>query len=212
MAQQKNLILFDSIKTAYSTAYDRLVLLAKGGRIGEVVSVDVTCTSLKENQTANNVEYEPRGSILAWGPTALLPVFQLLGSDYSLLDIASRVEEDGFDDFTKINITFNHAVASVLVGKKIKSEGELIVAGSQGYIYVPAPWWKTDYFEIRYENASDNKRYFYQLDGEGIRNEISSFSHSINSGISQSNISTETSANICNVIEKALNKVIIHLV
>ena len=212
LAQQKNLILFDSMKTAYSTAYDRLVLLAKGGRIGEVVSVDVTCTSLKENQTANNVEYEPRGSILAWGPTALLPVFQLLGSDYSLLDIASRVEEDGFDDFTKINITFNHAVASVLVGKKIKSEGELIVAGSQGYIYVPAPWWKTDYFEIRYENASDNKRYFYQLDGEGIRNEISSFSHSINSGISQSNISTETSANICNVIEKALNKVIIHLV
>ena len=51
LAQQKNLILFDSIKTAYSTAYDRLVLLAKGGRIGEVVSVDVTCTSLKENQT-----------------------------------------------------------------------------------------------------------------------------------------------------------------
>ncbi len=31
---------------------------------------------------------------------------------------------------------------------------------------------KTDYFEIRYEDASGNKRYFYQLDGEGIRYEL----------------------------------------
>ena len=50
-----------------------------------------------------------------------------------------------------------------------KAEGELIISGTKSYIYVPAPWWKTDYFEVRYENANENVRYFNQLDGEGIR-------------------------------------------
>ena len=61
------------------------------------------------------------------------------------------------------------------VGTGVKSEGELIVSGTKGYIYVPAPWWKTDYFEVRYEDAENNRRYFYQLDGEGIRYEWVSF-------------------------------------
>ena len=51
-------------------------------------------------------------------------------------------------------------VATLKVAKGAKSEGELIISGTKGYIYVPAPWWKTDYFEIRYENPEDNKRFF----------------------------------------------------
>lgn len=33
----------------------------------------------------------------------------------------------------------------------------------------PSSWWKIDYFEIRREDPNENKHYFYQLDGEGIR-------------------------------------------
>ncbi len=47
------------------------------------------------------------------------------------------------------------------VGTGVKSEGELIVSGTKGYVYIPAPWWKTDYFEVRYGNAEDNRRYFF---------------------------------------------------
>ncbi len=56
------------------------------------------------------------------------------------------------DAFTKIDFTYDDAVASIKVAKAAKSEGELVVTGTKGYIYVPAPWWKTDYFEVRYEN------------------------------------------------------------
>ena len=80
-----------------------------------------------------------------------------------------------FDLFSKVSFVYSNAVASIKVGKGIKSEGELVVSGTKGYIYVPAPWWKTDYFEVRYENSENNKRYFYQLDGEGIRYEIVAF-------------------------------------
>lgn len=68
------------------------------------------------------------------------------------------------------------------VGRGIKSEGDLVVSGTEGYIYVPAPWWKTDYFELRYEDPANNKRCFYQLEGEGIRYEIINFLKTIKTG------------------------------
>lgn len=43
----------EGIKTAYSTAYQRLLLLIESGKIGRVVSVDATCTSLKSLLTIN---------------------------------------------------------------------------------------------------------------------------------------------------------------
>lgn len=182
LAKDCNLQLMDGLKTAYSTAFSRMILLAKGGRIGEIVSVDATCTSLKDFDYTDPYTLKNEwNSMAGWGPTAMLPIFQLLGTEYSDLQIYSRIgnAEYNFDEFTKIAFLYPSAVASIKVGKGVKSEGELIVSGTKGYIYVPAPWWKTDYFEIRYENPADNKRYFYQLEGEGIRNEILSFVRAI---------------------------------
>ena len=77
----------------------------------------------------------------------------------------------------------------------------MIITGTKGYIYVPAPWWKTDYFELRFENPSDNMRYFYQLDGEGIRYEIVAFAKEIESGRHDLYIGEEITKAIAEVIE-----------
>ena len=204
IAESNNCILMDSIKTAYSLAYYRLCLLAKSGIIGKIISVDATCTSLY------NVEIDNDGmlaniwnSVCAWGPTALLPVFQLLGTDYSSKTIATHLlrEDLDYDTFTKISLIYPHAVASIKVGQGVKSEGELIISGTKGYIYVPAPWWKTDYFEVRYENPADNKRHFYPLEGEGIRYELVSFLKSISSGNKYSYIDKSISKAIVKIIQ-----------
>lgn len=195
LAQQHNCILMDSLKTAYSTAYTRLLLLVKSGKIGEVYSVDATCTSLQV------MDMNTWNSICAWGPTAMLPIFDLLGTEYRSKLIASHLDCNGNDEFTKINFVYDHAVASVKVGKGVKSEGELIISGTKGYIYVPAPWWKTDYFEIRYENSSDNQRYFYTLDGEGIRYMLVVFAKTIETGKNVFYISQNVSHGISKVIE-----------
>ena len=72
----------EGIKTAYSTAYSRMLLLVKSGKIGEVVAVDATCTSLRDIKTADSkFMKESWNSIGAWGPTAMLPIFQLLGTE-----------------------------------------------------------------------------------------------------------------------------------
>lgn len=176
IAKERNLILTDSLKTAYATAYNRMLLLIKSGIIGEVKSVDTICTSLSDLERHSGKPTPGTwNSICAWGPTAMLPIFQLLGTDYMSKQITSHLIAEHFDVFTKIAFVYPNAVASLKVGKGVKSEGELIISGTKGYVYVPAPWWKTDYFEVRYENPVNNKRYFYQLEGEGIRYEIVSF-------------------------------------
>ena len=200
LAKNKNLVLMDGIKTAYSTAYNRMLVLAKSGRIGDIISIDTVCTSLFKFPSNNTNDIW--NSISAWGPTAMLPIFQLLGTEYKDYRIVSKLNpsDEDFDLFTKITFEYPSAVASLKVGQGVKSEGQLIISGSKGYIYVPAPWWKTDYFELRYENPADNKRYFYQLDGEGIRNEIVSFVKAIQY--------KETNINVDNKISLAITKVI----
>ena len=209
LASANNCILMDAVKTAYSTAYYRLLLLAKSGRIGEIVSVDVTCTSMENllNTEAQELKYI-WNSINSWGPTAMLPIFQLLGTDYKQKLIISRplTEHDYFDSFTQINFVYEHAVATLRVGQGVKSEGELIISGTKGYIYVPAPWWKTDYFEIRFENPQNNKRYFYQLDGEGIRYQLVSFVKMINLSYNVAYVDDKTSKAIVRIIEDFYNR------
>ena len=202
LALENDLILMDSIKTAYATAYSRLLLILKGGKIGDIYSIDATCTSLRE------FDDNSWNSITSWAPTALLPIFQILGVDYKQKTINSLMldKDYNFDLFTKIDFLYDNAVASIKVANSVKSEGELIISGSNGYAYVPAPWWKTDYFELRYENQEDNKKYFYQLDGEGIRYELVAFAKSIELGINNAYIDFEVSKAICKIMEDFENK------
>ena len=143
--------------------------------IGSPVSVRATCTS--------QAFTSPAGSLIGWGPIACLPIFEMLGTDYTAASAASLMSRtDGTDVYTKVDFIYPGACASIEVGSGAKSEGELVIAGTKGYVYVPSPWWKTDYFEVRFEDFSSNKRYFYQLNGEGIRDEISVFAKTIQDG------------------------------
>lgn len=200
LAQKNNCILMDAIKTAYSMAYSRLLLLLKEGIIGEIYSVDATCTSLRFS------EEDAWDSICEWGPTALLPIFDILGTNYKEKQIASHTNEQEKDLFTRVTFVYDHAVASIKVAIGVKSEGELIISGTKGYVYVPAPWWKMEYFETRYEDSSKNRRYFYQLDGEGIRYELVSFLGLIRNKRSTSYINQDISTEICKIIEDYYSK------
>lgn len=200
LAREKGLVLMEAIKTAYSTAFLRLCLLAESEEIGKICAIDSVCTSLVAGSGGC------WNSICLWGPTALLPIFRILGTDYRSKRIVSRLSDNTNDSFTNISFIYKNAVASIKVGNGVKSEGELIISGTKGYIYVPAPWWKTDYYEVRFENPADNKRYFYQLDGEGIRYEVSAFVKAIRFGANSVCVSEDVTCAICRIIEDFYNK------
>lgn len=211
LARKNTCILMDAIKTAYSTAYHRMLLLVKTGVIGEPKCIDATCTSIKKfDETEAKYAWN---SISAWGPTALLPVFQIFGIEYKKKNILTCIESQKYhyDSFTKIDFYYSNSVATIKVGQGVKSEGELVISGTKGYIYVPAPWWKTEYFEVRYERPENNRRYYFQLDGEGIRYELVAFVRAIELGTSLANVDENVSCAIADIMDKFMSDDVIRI-
>lgn len=161
-------------KTAFCPAFGHLITLIKSGTIGDIVDIDASISSLVDTHGREMDPKQAGGSVTENISFALLPIFKLLGTNYSDIRFLSKMK-NGVDIYTRGYIVYDSALASFKLGLGVKTEGNLIVSGTKGYAYVPAPWWKTDYFELRYEDINKNKKYFYSYDGEGLRYEIKEF-------------------------------------
>ena len=101
---------------------------------------------------------------------------------------------------------YPNGVCSFQLGLGVKTEGSLVVSGTKGYAYVPAPWWLTDYYEFRFEDQNQNKKYFYKWDGAGLRYEIQEFlSMIVNDRRSCYKLRSYESVAIAGIIEKYRN-------
>lgn len=63
-----------------------------------------------------------------------------------------------------------------------------------------------DYFEVRREDFRDNKKYFYQFEGDGIRYELAEFIKCIRNSSDNNKLSCNESTKIAEVIEKFISK------
>ena len=175
-ATLRKVVLMEANKTAHCPAFNHLVSLIKSGVIGDVVDVEASLSKLWDDDMTLR-EFDPLqagGSFYELGSYPLLPIVKFCGSSFDDLNIYSRMQ-DGIDMFTKGVFRYPKATCSFKVGLGVKTEGSLVISGTKGYAYVPAPWWKIDYFELRYEDQNNNKKYFYKWDGAGLRYEIQEF-------------------------------------
>lgn len=177
IAEDQGVVLLEANKTAYCPAFNHLVTLIKSGLIGDVVGIDASESKLwgKDKLRRELDPNEAGGSLYEMGSYPLLPIVRLLGTKYENINIYSRLNGDGVDVYTRGIMRFESAVASFQLGLGVKTEGNLVISGTKGYAYVPSPWWKTDYFELRYEDQNENKKYFYKWDEHGLRYEIQEF-------------------------------------
>jgi predicted dehydrogenase len=209
LAQEKGLVLLEANKTAYSPAFNHIVTLVKSGLIGDVVGIDASESKLWSVDELKR-ELDPAqagGSLYEMGSYPLLPILRLLGTDIKNVNIYSRMNADGVDVYTRGILMFNNAVASFQLGLGVKTEGNLVISGTQGYVYVPSPWWKTDYFELRYEDQNKNQKYFYKWDGAGLRYEIQEFiSCILNKRFSTSRLRRRESVCMAEVMEQFANR------
>lgn len=213
-AENQGCVLMEANKTAHCPAFNHLIVLIKSGIIGDVVDIEASLSklwidnaSLREFD-ANNAG----GSFFELGSYPLLPIVRLLGCNYQNVTFFSRIK-NGIDMFTKGLIHYDNAVCSFKVGLGVKTEGNLVVSGTKGYAYVPAPWWKTDYFEMRYEDQNENKKYFYKWDGYGLRYEIQEFiSCIINKRYSTSRLRRRESICMADIMQQFMeNKNVTHI-
>lgn len=180
LAEKKEVILAEANKTAHCPAFNHLMVLLKSGLIGNVIDVEASLSKLWDDDKSLR-EMDPvqaGGSMYEMGSYPLLPIIKLLGTDFTDIHFYSK-KENGIDLYTKGIIQYPTATSSFKVGLGVKTEGNLVVSGTKGYAYVPAPWWKTDYFELRYEDQNNNKKFFYKWDGAGLRYEIQEFASQI---------------------------------
>ena len=176
LAKEKDVFLMEANKTAHCPAFNHLMVMIKSGVIGNVVDVEASLSKLWDDDMSLR-EFDPKqagGSMYELGSYPLLPILKLCGTNYEDIVFYSKIK-DSIDLYTKGVLRFPNAVSSFKVGLGVKTEGNLIISGTKGYAYVPAPWWKTDYFELRYEDQNQNKKFFYKWEGAGLRYEIQEF-------------------------------------
>jgi predicted dehydrogenase len=204
LAESRGLVLMEANKTAHCPAFNHLMVMIKSGVIGQVVDIDASLSKLWSDQKFLR-EFDPEqagGSLYELGSYPLLPIFKLLGCNFDRIDFYSQMK-DGIDMYTKGVLKYPHSVCSFKVGLGVKTEGNLVISGTKGYVYVPSPWWKMDYYELRYEEQNENKKYFYKFDGDGLRYEIHEFISCIyNKHLSSSRLRRRESIAIAGVMEQ----------
>ena len=206
LAEARNLVLMEASKTAYCPAFGHIVTLVKSGIIGDVVDVKASLSKMVEPPIRELDASQAGGAMTEHSPLTLLAIIKLLGVEWQDVTFHAKFE-NGVDVYTKGVINYPHATSSFTLGIGVKTEGNLVVSGTRGYIYVPAPWWLTDFFEVRYEDQTKNKKYFYSYDGEGLRYEIQEWlSMIVNNRRSCYKYRRRESVAIAEIIEKYRNK------
>ena len=180
IAEAKRRTLMVAHKTAYCPAFRHLVTMLKSGVIGKIVDINASVTTLTDERSVKLDHNRFGGSMNENAYFPLLPILKLLGQDVRNINFYSIMKND-VDMYTKAVFRYDNATASFQVGLGAKTEGNMVISGTKGYIYVPAPWWKTDYFEQRFEDQNLNRKCFFPFMGEGLRYEIREFiSHILN--------------------------------
>ncbi len=202
LAEAKDLVLMEASKTAYCPAFGHIVTLIKSGIIGDVVDVKASLSKMVMAPTRELDAEQAGGAMTEHAPLTVMAIIKLLGMDWKNVTFHTK-RENGVDIYTKGDINYTHATSSFTLGIGVKTEGNLVISGTKGYVYVPAPWWLTDYFEVRYEEQTKNKKYFYSYDGEGLRYEIQEFlSMIVNDRRSCYKLRRRESVAIAEIIEK----------
>jgi glycerol-3-phosphate cytidylyltransferase len=203
LATRKKLVLMEGVKAAYCPGFQQLINVAKSGVIGEIRDVEANFTRLSNQGSREREDAEFGGAFLEFGPSVLVPIVKLLGPGYKDYKFHSLYDEKGVDLYNKLELYYPNAMATMRTGVGVKTEGQLVISGTKGYILAPSPWWLTQHFEVRYEEENQVDVYDPPFQGDGLRYEISEFVRKI-SGISHNGykLTAEESIWMSQLVEK----------
>ncbi len=173
LAKKEKVLLLSALKTAFLPAFNQLLTELDKGIIGDIKEVRATRTSLyKEKDYPDTFMSQGATNILSSYPSLL--VNKILGesSDITFFD-------QGTEGYDVSNLIISKhkggAIGISNVATGIKSEGDAVISGTKGYVYIPAPWWLTKQFHVRFEDERKSLTFNYEFDGCGLRYMIAEF-------------------------------------
>ena len=172
-------VLMEAIKTAYCPGFNQLITVAQSGVIGEIRDVEASFSRITSPALREMIDVRYGGAFTEFGSYTLLPILKLLGREYREVRFDSILNHNGIDGYTKASFVFDNGLALSKTGVSTKTEGQLLVAGTKGYILVKSPWWLTQSFEVRFEDPNEKEVYASKFLGRGLRYEISDFVRAI---------------------------------
>lgn len=175
IAAQNSVVLMEAVKTAYCPGFQALIQMAQSGKIGRIADVEAAFTRLTPFYTREYMAPVYNGSMLEFGSYVLLPIIKLMGTDYKNVDFKSIRSLNGVDAYTKVLLDYDNGMAAGKTGLGVKSEGQLLISGTSGYILAESPWWLTKKFEVRYEDSSKREVYTYPYESSGLQYEMKEF-------------------------------------
>ena len=200
LAEKKGLVLVLAWKTAFCPSFVQILDHIRQGAIGEVVEMTATTTTLLNYGVTTAYNNERLAENAIYG---MLVSQKIMGTDSKR--IAIFVKEDGERQlYYDITIEYDDSIAHVKAGTGVKSESSMVVSGTRGYIYVPAPWWMPAYFEIRYENQNNNKKLYFPYEESGLRYEIQYFIDRIHLKPTEEFVTREETLLLARMAEKYL--------
>ena len=201
LAEKKGLTLVMAWKTAYCPSFVNILEIINTGIIGELVELTTTTTTLLGPGVSTLYNNERLAENAIYG---MLATIKVMGPDGKR--VSSFIKKDGERIlYYDMMIEYEDTISHIKAGTGVKSESSMVISGTQGYIYVPAPWWKPDYFEIRFENQSDNKKMYFPYEESGLRYEITYFIDSIHLKPVEEFLTKEEILTLARMAEKYFN-------
>ena len=173
-------MLLEALKTAYCPGFNQLLGVARSGVIGSIRDVEATFTRLTADGGREKEDAVYGGGWTEYGSYTLLPIIKLMGKNFEDVEFSSILAPNGVDLYTKAYFKYKNGLALAKTGVGVKSEGQLVIAGTKGYILAPSPWWLTKEFEVHYEDFTKIDKYSATFLGQGFRYELSEFVYLIN--------------------------------
>ncbi|MGN0345693.1 MAG: glycerophosphodiester phosphodiesterase family protein [Lachnospiraceae bacterium] len=185
IARTNGLVLMEGIKTAFCPGYKKLVEVAKSGVIGDILDVEAAFTRIGPTDSREYWDEKFGGSFLEFGRYPMLPIYDLLAAFHEKhameVSFHSIASDTAMDKYTKAVMSWKDAdgletcLATIKTGLGVKSEGELLISGTTGYIQVPSPWWLTKKFVVRFENPNKTMEYNFEYADSGLQYEMQEF-------------------------------------
>ena len=182
LALEKNCILMEAVKTAYCPGFLKMMEVVSSGKIGQICDVEACFTKLTPTNLRERTDIKYGGSFTELASYSLLPIVKFLGMNYSQAVFLPILAANGIDSYTKVMFDYGTAAATAKTGLGVKSEGQLLISGTKGYILAESPWWLTRKFEVRYEDPDKRELYECEYEEAGLRYEIRAFVEKIEMG------------------------------